>query len=154
MLNNHLMHSNHCPAGKYWSPGRPEDVPLQRSQDVPKRYYLTVPGRSQSDVPIWRPGDVPIWPPSDVLKWLSGDVLIQRSRDVPERLFRDVRRTFSGRPLKDLQSAQTWMSPHFFKIFFQNLFDWPNLSKGISTLKVYWEPSEFSKIEYFLQNWF
>ena len=23
------------PAGKYWSPGRPEDVPLQRPQDVP-----------------------------------------------------------------------------------------------------------------------
>ena len=23
------------PAGKYWSPGRPEDVPLQRLQDVP-----------------------------------------------------------------------------------------------------------------------
>ena len=22
-------------AGKYWSPGRPEDVPLQRPQDVP-----------------------------------------------------------------------------------------------------------------------
>ena len=24
------------PAGKYWSPGRPEDVPHQRPQDVPK----------------------------------------------------------------------------------------------------------------------
>ena len=23
------------PAGKYWSPGRPEDVPLQRPEDVP-----------------------------------------------------------------------------------------------------------------------
>ena len=23
------------PAGRYWSPGRPEDVPLQRPQDVP-----------------------------------------------------------------------------------------------------------------------
>ena len=23
------------PAGKYWSPGRPEDVPLQRPQNVP-----------------------------------------------------------------------------------------------------------------------
>ena len=25
----------HFPAGKYWSPGRPEDVPVQRPQDVP-----------------------------------------------------------------------------------------------------------------------
>ena len=23
------------PAGKYWSPGRPEDVPYERPQDVP-----------------------------------------------------------------------------------------------------------------------
>ena len=23
------------PAGKYWSPGRPEDVPLQRPKDIP-----------------------------------------------------------------------------------------------------------------------
>ena len=28
-----LIKSN--PAGKYWSPGRPEDVPLQRPEDVP-----------------------------------------------------------------------------------------------------------------------
>ena len=23
------------PSGKYWSPGRPEDVPIQRPQDLP-----------------------------------------------------------------------------------------------------------------------
>ena len=30
-----LLLRNHNPDGKYWSPGRPEDVPLQRPQDVP-----------------------------------------------------------------------------------------------------------------------
>ena len=29
-----VLRGNH-PAGKYWSPGRPEDVPLQRPQNVP-----------------------------------------------------------------------------------------------------------------------
>ena len=57
-----------------------------------------------------------------------------------------------GRPLEDLQSAQTWMFQHFLWLFFQNLFDWPNLSKSISTLKVLWEPSETSKMEHFLQH--
>ena len=38
------------PAGKYWSPGRSEDVPLQRPEDVPYRSYLTVPGTSWNDV--------------------------------------------------------------------------------------------------------
>ena len=39
------------PAGKYWSLGRPEDVPLQRRPDVPERSYLTIPGTFRSDVP-------------------------------------------------------------------------------------------------------
>ena len=29
-----LVNLRLIPAGKYWSPGRPEDVPLQRPQDV------------------------------------------------------------------------------------------------------------------------
>ena len=29
------LKSSTCPAGKYWFPGHPEDVPLQRPQDVP-----------------------------------------------------------------------------------------------------------------------
>ena len=41
---------NHTPAGKYWSPERPEDIPIQDTQDVPYRPYLTIPGTSQSDV--------------------------------------------------------------------------------------------------------
>ena len=60
-----------------------------------------------------RPGDVPIRLPRDILKWRPGDVLILRSRDVPERLIRDIPRTFSGRPLEDLESTQTWMSNFF-----------------------------------------
>ena len=97
-------------------------------------------------------GDVPIWRPRKVLKWHPGDALIWRLRDVPGSLIRDFPRTFSGRPLEDLQNNQTWMSQKIFKLFFQNLFDWPNLSESISTLKVYWEPSETSKMEHFLQN--
>ena len=48
------------------------------------------------------------------------DVLIWRSRDVP--------RTFSGRPLEDLQGTQTWMSPNFFLTFVSELI---RLTKSI-----------------------
>ena len=78
------------------------------------------------------PRDVLIWRPGDGLKWRPGDFLIRLSRDVPGRLIRDVSRTFSGRLLEDLESTRTWTS----KLFFQNLFVWPNLkafqhSRGI-----------------------
>ena len=66
-----------------------------------------------------RPGDVPIWRPGNVLKWRPGDVLIWCSRDVPGRLIRDVPRTFSGRPLEDLESTQTWMSKIFLNFSFR-----------------------------------
>ena len=75
------------------------------------------------DVSVWRPGDVLIWYPGDILMWRQGDVLIWRSRDVPGKLIRNVPRTFSGRPVEDLESTQTWMS----KLFIQNLFHSPNL---------------------------
>ena len=89
------------PAGKYWSPGHPEDVPKD-------------PIWPSGDMPIWRPGEVLTSCPGDVLKWRPEDVLIWHSRDVPGKLIWDVPRTFSGRPLGDLQSAQTCMSQHFF----------------------------------------
>ena len=78
------------------------------------------------------PRDVLIWRPGDGLKWRPGDFLIRLSMDVPGRLIRDVSRTFSGRVLEDLESTRTWTS----KLFFQNLFVWPNLkafqhSRGI-----------------------
>ena len=91
------------PAGKHWSRGRPPP---------------TSPGRPLK-ILFDRPGDVPIWRPGDVLKWRPGDVLIWRSRDVPGRLIRDVPRTFSGRPLEDLESTQTWMSKIFFNFSFR-----------------------------------
>ena len=50
-----------------------------------------------------RPVDVPIW----------------RSRDVPKTLIWNVPRTFSGRPLEDLQSTQTWMCQLFFNFSFR-----------------------------------
>ena len=64
------------------------------------------------------PQDVPRTSPSNVPR-TSLKILFWRSRDVPGRLIRDVPRTFSGLPLKDLPSAQTWMFQHFFKLFFQ-----------------------------------
>ena len=84
------------------SRGRPPPTSLGR----PLKILSDCPG----DVPIWRPEDVPIWRPREVLKWLSEDVLIRRLRDVPGRRIWDVPRTFSGCPLEDLQSTQTWMS--------------------------------------------
>ena len=121
------------------------------AQDVPRTSPSDVTRTSPKD-PIWTSRDVPIWRPEDVLKWCPGDVLIWRSRDVPGSLIRDVPRTFSGPPLEDLQSTQTWMSQKKIWLLFQNLLDWPNLSKIISTLKVYWESSETSTMEHFLQN--
>ena len=99
------------PAGKYWFqrhspptfPARPLKILFERL----------------GDVLIWRPRDVPIWRPGDVLKWRPWDVLIWRSRDVPGRLIRDVPRTFSGHPLEDLQSTQTWISQIFFNFSFR-----------------------------------
>ena len=128
-------------------------------QNVPRSSPSSIPRASPKD-PIWPSQGDPnltsggrlIWRPGDVLKWHPVDVLIWRWSDVPGRLIREVPRTFSGCPLEDLQNTQTWRSQLFFELFFQNLFDWPNLSKSISTLKVYWEPSETSKMEHFLQN--
>ena len=117
----------------------------------PRRPSPTSPGRPLK-VLFYHPGEVPIWRPRKVLKWHPGDALIWRLRDVPGSLIRDVPRTFSGLPLEDLQNTQTWMSQNLLKHFFQNLFDWPNLSESISTLKVYWEPSKTSKMEHVLKN--
>ena len=75
------------------------------------------------DVPIWRPGDVLIWRSRKSLgSWFG--TTPGRSQDVPYSKFRVLK--FGC-----------------LKLF---LFDWPNLSKSISTLKVYWEPSETSKM--------
>ena len=122
------------PAGKYWSPGRPP--PTSRGRPL--------------KILFDRPRDVPIRRPGVVLKWRPRDVLIWRSRDVPGRLIRDVPRTFSGRPLEDLESTQTWMS-NFFLTFLSELIRLTK-SKSISTLKEYWESSKTSKMEHFLQN--
>ena len=70
----------------------------------------------------WSPGRPPPTSPGRPLKILfdrPGDVLIWRSRDVPGRLIRDVPRTFSGRPLVDLESTQTWISKIFFNFSFR-----------------------------------
>ena len=78
---------------------------------IPKREIL-LPGcplevlfDHPGDLPIWRSEEVSIWRPGDILKWRPGDVLIWRSRGVPGRLIWGVPRTFSGRPLEDLQST-------------------------------------------------
>ena len=122
-------------------------------QDVPRMSPSNVHRTSPKD-PIWSfrgCPDLPSWgSPNLTSKWRSRDVLIWRSRDVPGRLIWDVPRTFSGRPLEDLESTQTWMS-NFFLTFLSELIRLTK-SKSISTLKVYWEPSKTSKMEHFLQN--
>ena len=99
------------------------------NKDLPSRQIL-VPMTSWG-LPSWtspgRPPKDPIWPSlgcpkltfGGVLKRGPGDVLIWRSRDVPGRLTRDVHRTFSERPLDDLESTQTWMSKFFFNFSFR-----------------------------------
>ena len=113
-------------------------------EDVLRTSPFNVPRATRSGVLFWRPGDV--------LKWHPGDALIWRSIDVPGRMIRDIPRTFSRCSLENIQSTQIWMSQNLFQLFFHNLFDWPNLSKNISTLKVYWEPSQISEMEYLLRN--
>ena len=100
-----------------------------------------------------RPRDVLIWRLGDILKLRPEDFLIWRSRDVQGSLIRNIPRTFSGRPLKDLQSTQTWIYQKKILTFLSELI-WLTISsiKTISTLKVYWEPSETCKVEHFLQN--
>ena len=99
-------------------------------------------------IPFDHTGDVPIWCSRGVPKWRPGNFLIWHPRD--------VQRTFSGRPLEDFQNTSLgrcavtyWMSLNFFLLFFRNLFDWPNLYKSNSVLKVYLEPSRTSKMELF-----
>ena len=103
------------------------------------------PGTSQTDFPIWCPGKVSKRHPWDTLIWCP--------RDVPERLIRDILRTFSERPLEDLKKTCKQqcgiicsMFLNFFLFFFQNLFDWLNLFKNNSKLKVYLEHSQTSKM--------
>ena len=86
------------PTGKYLPPGRPELVLLQRPRDSPKD---------------------PIWPSRGRPEMTPGDVLIWRSSDDPGNLIRDVRRTFSERPLEDHQSTQTWLSQICLNFFFR-----------------------------------
>ena len=64
----------------------------------------TSPGRPLK-ILFDHPGDVPNWHPRGVSKWRPGDVLIWRPRDVSGRLIQDVSRTFSGRPLDDLENT-------------------------------------------------
>ena len=83
------------------------------------------------------------------------------SRGGPNRTFKGCPWKVNSRPPQDVHRTPTRvpaehsnLDVHFFlfKLFFWNLFDWPNLSKSILTLKVYLESSKISKIERFLQN--
>ena len=78
----------------------------------------TSPGRPPKD-PIWPLLGLPNLTSGYVLKRRPGDVLIWSSRDVPERLTRDVHRTFSEHPLEDLESTQTWMYKIFLNFSFR-----------------------------------
>ena len=86
------------PSRKIWVPRTSRGRPHPTSPGC----LLMILFNRPSKVPIWRPGDVLIW----------------RSRDVPGRLIRDVPRTFTERPLVDLESTQTWISKNLFNFSF------------------------------------
>ena len=102
-----------------WQFRRFKDAPGTSPPTSPRR-PLKILFDHPEDATMWRPVEFLIWPPGDVLNWRPGEVLIWRSSDVPGRLFRDFVRTFSGRPLEDLKSTQTWMSKIFFNFSFRN----------------------------------
>ena len=98
----------------------------------------------------------PIWPPPG-RPWGRPEM---PSRGRPNLTFKGRPWEIdSGHPQDVLRTSPRGSSEYsnldvaaFFRTFFQALFDWSNLSKSISTLKMYWEPSETSKMEHFLQN--
>ena len=106
-----------------------------RPQDVPRTPPSNLPKKSPKD-PISRHGDVPIWRPGqrpNLMSWGRPEMTSKGCTNLtfrgrPWEVNSGCPRMFSGRPLEDLQSTQTCMSRRFFKLFFQNLFDWPNLS--------------------------
>ena len=82
-----------------------------------------IPGTSPSNIPRTSPKD-PIWPSRERPNLTSWGRLEMTSRGRLNLTFKGRPwEVDSGRPLEDLQSPQPWMS----KLFFQNLFDWPNL---------------------------
>ena len=87
-------------------------------EEGPRTFPSNVPRKSPKD-PIWSSRGRPNLTSWDVLNWRPGDVLIWRSRFVPGRLIWDIPGKFSGRPLEDLQSTQTWMSQLFFNLSFR-----------------------------------
>ena len=104
------------------------------------------------DVSIWHLRHVSIWRPGEVLKRRPRNVLIWRSRNVPGRLIRGEPRTFSRRPPRGPSKHSNLDVPRFLLTFLSELIRLTKLSKSISTLKVYWEPSQTSKTEHFLWN--
>ena len=101
------------------------------------------------DVPNLRP-DLMFW---GRLEMTSRNVIIWRPMDVPGRVIRNVPRTFWWCPPDGLENMYQgwcrvicWMSLNFFLLFFWNLFNWLNLSKSNSILKLYLEPSQTTKI--------
>ena len=118
-----------------------------------------VPRTSSSNNSRTSPKD-PIWPsrgchnltlwghPESTSRGSANLTLKRRPREADSRRLQDVLRT-SPRGSSEYSNLDV---AAFFRTFFQALFDWSNLSKSISTLKMYWEPSETSKMEHFLQN--
>ena len=126
-----------------------------RSKNYSERSPPTSPG-CPVRILFDHPKDVPIWRSTDVLKWRSKDVLIWRPWSAPGKgdlgRRQDVLRTsprWSWKHVLGTMWGHLLDIPKFLLLFFHNLFDWPNLSKGNSILKVYLEPSRTSKIELF-----
>ena len=110
---------------------RPREFPRTSPSNVPKKSPKD-PFDRHGDVPIWRPGQRPNLTSRGCPEMTSKGCIYLTFKGRLWEVDSGCPRMFSRRPLEDLQSTQTCMSQHFFKLFFQNLFDWPNLSNRIS----------------------
>ena len=109
------------------------------------------------DVPRMSPSNSFRTSPTDPISTVPG---MSRSRGRPNLTFKGcpwevhsgLRQEILGTSPRGPSEYSNLDVQNFFYFFIQNLFDWPNLSKSILTVKVNWEPSQTSKMEHFLQN--
>ena len=127
-----------------------------RADSNPSRQIL-VPRTSPLNVPRTSPKD-PTWPSQgrpDPTSRERPDVTLLQHLETTSMGRPNL--TFKGSPWRvDSRHPVVWDHQldvsKSFPLFFRNLFDWPNLSKSNSTLKVYWKPSWTSKMMHFLRT--
>ena len=117
---------------------------------------LIWPSRARPQLTFWGHPNLTSWGRLEMMSWRRPNLTSKgRPWDVVLGRPEDVLRTSSRRPWKHV-SRTMWGHlfdvPEFLLLFYRKLFDWPNLTKSNSILKVYLEPYWTSKIELFQQN--